>query len=163
MLLGSVNYLVQKMSSTVVSSLMTGVPIIADSQVLASYTFLKPEHVFLIGPHETEMDVMQRVSGAKAATVTRASSTTAARLLAVKACAACVQQDRQRHADSHRRLTDAVHLLLLPQVVRMSPAEVFAVRQRVLDLQQLLNRRAFAVLQAFMPLVEDIPAAPAVS
>jgi hypothetical protein len=62
MLLGNINYLVQKMSSTVVSSLMTGVPIIADSQVLASYTFLKPEHVFLIGAHETEMDVMQRVS-----------------------------------------------------------------------------------------------------
>lgn len=61
MLLGNINYLVQKMSSTVVSSLMTGVPIIADSQVLASYTFLKPEHVFLIGPHETEIDVMQRV------------------------------------------------------------------------------------------------------
>jgi hypothetical protein len=64
MLLGNINYLVQKMSSTVVSSLMTGVPIIADSQVLASYTFLKPEHVFLIGPHESEMDVMQRVSTA---------------------------------------------------------------------------------------------------
>lgn len=62
MLLGNINYLVQKMSSTVVSSLMTGVPVIADSQVLASYTFLKPEHVFLIGPQETEMDVMQRVS-----------------------------------------------------------------------------------------------------
>lgn len=62
MLLGNINYLVQKMSSTVVSSLMTGVPIIADSQVLASYTFLKPEHVFLVGKHETEMDVMQRVS-----------------------------------------------------------------------------------------------------
>lgn len=108
LLLGNVNYLVQKMSSTVVSSLMTGVPIIADSQVLASYTFLKPEHVFLIGPGETEMDVMQRV-------------------------------------------------------VRMSPAEVFAVRQKVLDLQQLLNRRAFAVLQAFMPLVEDIPEAPDVA
>lgn len=160
MLLGNVNYLVQKMSSTVVSSLMTGVPIIADSQVLASYTFLKPEHVFLIGSQETEMDVMQRVSGVKTATVTRASSTTAARLLAVEACATCLQQD---HADSHRQLPDAVHLLLLPQVVRMSPAEVFAVRQNVLDLQQLLNRRAFAVLQAFMPLVEDIPAAPAVS
>lgn len=62
MLLGNINYLVQKMSSTVVSSLMTGVPIIADSTVLASYTFLKPEHIFLMGPHETEMDVMQRVS-----------------------------------------------------------------------------------------------------
>lgn len=61
MLLGNINYLVQKMSSTVVTSLMTGVPIIADSQVLASYTFLTPEHVFLIGPNETEMDVMQRV------------------------------------------------------------------------------------------------------
>lgn len=61
MLLGSNNYLLQKMSSTVVSSLMTGTPIIADAQVLKSYTFLKPEHVHLMGPGETEMDVMQRV------------------------------------------------------------------------------------------------------
>jgi hypothetical protein len=45
----------------------------------------------------------------------------------------------------------------------MSPAEVFVVRQKVLDLQQLLNKRAFAVLQAFMPLVEDMPLAPAVA
>lgn len=64
MLLGSKNYLLQKMSSTIVSSLMTGVPIIADEQVLASYTFLKPEFVWLMRANETEMDVMQRVSGA---------------------------------------------------------------------------------------------------
>jgi hypothetical protein len=32
-----------------------------------------------------------------------------------------------------------------------------------LDLQQLLNKRAFAVLQAFMPLVEDNLLAPAVA
>jgi hypothetical protein len=61
MLLGNINYLVQKMSSTVVSSLMTAVPIVADAQVLASYSFLKPEHVLLMGPQESEMDVMQRV------------------------------------------------------------------------------------------------------
>jgi hypothetical protein len=48
----------------------------------------------------------------------------------------------------------------MPQVLRMSTAEVFAVRQRVLALQQLLNRRAFAMLQAFMPLVRDLPQAP---
>jgi hypothetical protein len=64
MLLGNINYLIQKMSSTVVSSLMTSVPIIADARVLASYTFLQPEHVFVMGPKETELDVMQRVSGA---------------------------------------------------------------------------------------------------
>lgn len=64
MLLASNNYLVQKMSSTVVSSLMTGTPIIADETVLKSYTFLKPEHVHLMGQAETEMDVMQRVSAA---------------------------------------------------------------------------------------------------
>lgn len=45
----------------------------------------------------------------------------------------------------------------------MSPAEVFSVRQKVRDLQQQLNKRAFAVLQAFMPLVEDLPSAPAVA
>jgi hypothetical protein len=61
MLLGSPNYLLQKMSSTVVSSLMTGVPIIADQKVLGSYTFLKMDTVFLMGPDEKEMDVMQRV------------------------------------------------------------------------------------------------------
>jgi hypothetical protein len=65
MLLGSNNYLLQKMSSTVVSSLMTGTPIIADAKVLKSYTFLKPEHVHLMGPGETEMDVMQRVRAAR--------------------------------------------------------------------------------------------------
>eukprot|EP00882_Tetradesmus_deserticola_P018286 GHRQ01019643.1.p1 GENE.GHRQ01019643.1~~GHRQ01019643.1.p1 ORF type:complete len:139 (-),score=23.76 GHRQ01019643.1:94-510(-) len=66
MLLGSNNYLLQKMSSTVVSSLMTGTPIIADAKVLNSYTFLKPETVHLMAPGETEMDVMQRVSGVQA-------------------------------------------------------------------------------------------------
>jgi hypothetical protein len=69
MLLGSNNYLLQKMSSTVVSSLMTGTPIIADAKVLKSYTFLKPEHVHLMGPGETEMDVMQRVSSVQAGVV----------------------------------------------------------------------------------------------
>lgn len=62
MLLGSKHYLIQKMSSTVVSSLMTATPVIADQAVLDSYTFLKPEHVFTMQPGETEMDVMQRVS-----------------------------------------------------------------------------------------------------
>lgn len=62
MLLGNKNYLIQKMSSTVVSSLMTATPIIADQAVLDSYTFLKPEHVFLMEKGETEMHVMQRVS-----------------------------------------------------------------------------------------------------
>eukprot|EP00879_Flechtneria_rotunda_P003455 GHRR01003684.1.p1 GENE.GHRR01003684.1~~GHRR01003684.1.p1 ORF type:complete len:543 (+),score=179.83 GHRR01003684.1:546-2174(+) len=107
MLLGSKNYLLQKMSSTIVSSLMTGVPIIADSKVLASYTFLNPEHVHLMAPQETEMDVMQRV-------------------------------------------------------LRMSPAEVFAVRQQVVELAKHLNRRTLQVLQTFMPMVGDIHAAPAV-
>lgn len=51
----------------------------------------------------------------------------------------------------------------LPQVVRMSPAEVFGVRQKVMALQQVLNKRAFAILQAFMPLVEDLPLAPALA
>ncbi|KAF6265877.1 hypothetical protein COO60DRAFT_767541 [Scenedesmus sp. NREL 46B-D3] len=100
MLLGSNNYLLQKMSSTVVSSLMTGTPIIADAKVLKSYTFLKPEHVHLMGPGETEMDVMQRV-------------------------------------------------------LRMSPQEVFGVRQRVLDLAEHLNRRTLQVLQTFMPMDSD--------
>jgi hypothetical protein len=100
LLLGNVNYLVQKMSSTVVSSLMTGVPIIADSQVLASYTFLKPEHVFLIGPGETEMDVMQRVGRGKGATVRAGAMHNSRPPPGCQACAACQQQDQERHVQA---------------------------------------------------------------
>lgn len=181
MLLGNINYLVQKMSSTVVSSLMTGVPIIADSQVLASYTFLKPEHVFLVGPQETEMDVMQRVRpggvwGVLALALLqqqRSNSGSVQSCMPLSAasfmhtawlgssqqpacCGKCVGDE------SCTWSVACGCLACRAQVVRMSPAEVFNVRQRVLALQQVLNKRAFAVLQAFMPLVEDLPLAPAV-
>ena len=62
MVLGSHNYLTQKISSTVVSSLMTGIPVVADDATLAAYTFLKKENVFYMAPGENEMSVMLRVS-----------------------------------------------------------------------------------------------------
>lgn len=67
------------------------------------------------------------------------------------------QDTRQQYSAAH-----PPDCCLSVQVVRMSPAEVFNVRQQVAALQERLNKRAFAVLQAFMPLVEDIPQAPAV-
>jgi hypothetical protein len=63
LVLGSKVYLTQKISSTIVSSLMTGIPVVADDATLAAYTFLKKEHVFYMAPGETEMTVMLRVSG----------------------------------------------------------------------------------------------------
>jgi hypothetical protein len=73
MLLGSDNYLRQKMSSTVVSSLMTGVPVIADAAVLHAYTFLAPGTAFVMGPGESELDVMLRVCAAASFAVLRSS------------------------------------------------------------------------------------------
>jgi hypothetical protein len=170
MLLGSNNYLLQKMSSTVVSSLMTGTPIIADPQVLKSYTFLKPEHVHLMGPGETEMDVMQRVSNPAGRLGSRRA------LCGAGVCPLCVL--RRPAVNGFLQLHNAVvlpELLLLPaitdhcgrcvlpccccccccQVLRMSPEEVFGVRQRVVELAEHLNRRTLQVLQTFMPMESD--------
>jgi hypothetical protein len=47
------------------------------------------------------------------------------------------------------------------QVLRMSPEEVFAARQRVLDLAEHLNKRTLQVLQTFMPMESDAPQAQA--
>ncbi len=62
LVLGAKFYLQYKISSTTVSSLMTGVPIIADAATLKAYTYLTPEHVFLMHPGEDEVDIMLRVS-----------------------------------------------------------------------------------------------------
>jgi hypothetical protein len=51
------------MSSTVVSSLTTGVPVIADEAVLRAYSFLGHEDVFLMHKGEDEVDAMLRVRG----------------------------------------------------------------------------------------------------
>lgn len=63
LVLGSPVYLTSKMSSTMVSSLMTGVPVIADEAVLKAYTFLTHDDVFLMRHGEDEVDAMLRVSG----------------------------------------------------------------------------------------------------
>jgi hypothetical protein len=47
--------------STLVCSLMTGVPIIADNATLGAYTYLHPDHVFLRNPGQDEVDVMLQV------------------------------------------------------------------------------------------------------
>jgi hypothetical protein len=52
-------------------------------------------------------------------------------------------------------------LCFCSQVLRMSPEEVFAARQRVLDLAEHLNRRTLQVLQTFMPMESDAPQAQA--
>lgn len=53
----------RKISSTLVSALVSGVPVVADDATLAAYTFLKREHVFYMAPGEDEMAVMLRVRG----------------------------------------------------------------------------------------------------
>lgn len=65
LILGSPAYLTSKMSSTVVSSLTAGVPIIADEAVLKAYSFLNHDEVFLMRPGEDEVDAMMRVSRGK--------------------------------------------------------------------------------------------------
>lgn len=60
-MLGSQIYVTAKMSSTIVSSLMTGVPVVADEAVLKAYTFLGRDDVFLMHAGEDEVDAMLRV------------------------------------------------------------------------------------------------------
>jgi hypothetical protein len=62
LVLGSPAYLDAKMSSTIVTSLMTGVPVVADESFLKAYTFLAREDVFLMKKGEDEVDAMLRVS-----------------------------------------------------------------------------------------------------
>lgn len=62
-MLGSPQYMTRKISSTLVSALVSGVPVVADDATLAAYTFLKREHVFYMAPGEDEMAVMLRVRG----------------------------------------------------------------------------------------------------
>lgn len=48
------------------------------------------------------------------------------------------------------------------QVLRMTPAAVHSVKQKVAELAAHLNRRTIQVVQTFMPMPEDAAAAPAV-
>jgi hypothetical protein len=61
--LGSPAYLRSKMSSTLVSSLITGTPVVADEAMLKAYSFLHRGDVFLMEPGEDEVDAMLRVRG----------------------------------------------------------------------------------------------------
>ncbi|KAG2490722.1 hypothetical protein HYH03_010878 [Edaphochlamys debaryana] len=54
-------YYTTRCSSTVLASLTTCVPLIADDQLLKAYYMFKKEHVFYQAPGESEMDVMTRV------------------------------------------------------------------------------------------------------
>lgn len=47
-------------------------------------------------------------------------------------------------------------------MLRLKSSEVLAVKQRVAELAAHLNRRTIQVLQTFMPLLDDVAAAPAV-
>jgi hypothetical protein len=58
--LASRRYLTSKFSSTVVSSLITGTPLLADSQLLAAYSFLHPAAVLPQGEGEGEAAAMLR-------------------------------------------------------------------------------------------------------
>ncbi|KXZ47353.1 hypothetical protein GPECTOR_36g76 [Gonium pectorale] len=58
---GNNQYLTTRLSSTVLASLTTCVPIIATREFLDAYSFLSEDHVFLQYPGEREANVMRRV------------------------------------------------------------------------------------------------------
>lgn len=63
LVLGSASYTTSKMSSTLVSSLITGTPVVADEGLLAAYSadFLPREAAFVMREGEDEVDAMLRV------------------------------------------------------------------------------------------------------
>ncbi|KAL6853230.1 hypothetical protein J3F83DRAFT_756255 [Trichoderma novae-zelandiae] len=56
-------YLDRKASSTVPASLIAGVPLVANEKLLASYSYLPREAVWLSEPEEREMETVERVVG----------------------------------------------------------------------------------------------------
>lgn len=60
-LLGSPRYLTDKFSSSILSSLISGTPLIADAVLLTSYSMLNEQSVYLQRPGESELDVMLRI------------------------------------------------------------------------------------------------------
>ncbi|EFJ50229.1 hypothetical protein VOLCADRAFT_104053 [Volvox carteri f. nagariensis] len=58
---GSNQYFKTRISSTVLASLTTCVPMIVTQKMLDVYSFFKEEHVFLQRPGEREVDVMMRI------------------------------------------------------------------------------------------------------
>jgi hypothetical protein len=59
----SETYLDRKASSTVPASLIAGVPLVASEQILASYSYLPRDAVWLSQPDEREMETIERVVG----------------------------------------------------------------------------------------------------
>jgi hypothetical protein len=51
-------YLINRLSSTIIASIITATPMIATRQLLGVYTFLKEEHVILRGEQEDEVCVV---------------------------------------------------------------------------------------------------------
>ncbi|KXZ47352.1 hypothetical protein GPECTOR_36g75 [Gonium pectorale] len=66
---GNSQYLTTRLSSTVLASLTTCVPIIATREFLDAHSFLSEDHVFLQLPGEEEADAMLRVLGLDDATI----------------------------------------------------------------------------------------------
>ncbi|GFR41928.1 hypothetical protein Agub_g2721, partial [Astrephomene gubernaculifera] len=60
-LFGMPVYFESRISSTVLASLVTCVPLLAEQRLLDTYTFLSPRHVFLRLPGEDELSAMQRL------------------------------------------------------------------------------------------------------
>mmetsp|Transcript_23389 Transcript_23389/g.51334 ORF Transcript_23389/g.51334 Transcript_23389/m.51334 type:complete len:405 (-) Transcript_23389:715-1929(-) len=69
--LANPRYLVEKFSSTIMTSLNTGVPLLASPQLLAAYSFLDKEAVLLQEEGEGEVDAMLRISRLPAEAVMR--------------------------------------------------------------------------------------------
>ncbi|KAM0257236.1 hypothetical protein ACHAQJ_004474 [Trichoderma viride] len=59
----SETYLDRKASSTVPASLIAGVPLVASEKILASYSYLPRDAVWLSQPDEREMETVERVVG----------------------------------------------------------------------------------------------------
>mmetsp|Transcript_17798 Transcript_17798/g.38324 ORF Transcript_17798/g.38324 Transcript_17798/m.38324 type:complete len:401 (+) Transcript_17798:100-1302(+) len=55
-------YYESRISSTILASLITGTPVIAEQRLLDTYTFLTPDHVFLRQPGEDEAAAMYRIA-----------------------------------------------------------------------------------------------------
>jgi hypothetical protein len=138
--LGSPAYLTSKMSSTLVSSLITGTPVVADAAMLGAYTFLGREDVFFMNKGEDEVDVMLRVRPHRAWGLPRRSP--------------CPLPPRSLPvAPPARRLLGQPPHTLSPlaapssQVLRKSPAEIYAVHRRVAALAASLNNRTASLLR----------------
>ncbi|KAF6265350.1 hypothetical protein COO60DRAFT_1041000 [Scenedesmus sp. NREL 46B-D3] len=55
-------YYTSKLTSAVITSLMTGVPVIADAAFLSAYSMMEPAAVFQQQPSESELDAMYRAA-----------------------------------------------------------------------------------------------------